>query len=315
MRTADHLGERRSFPQTLRRYAPQSRSVPALHLVRLAALMERTGGRPDVTIALLDGPVHVSHPDLTTPHIREISGRGRGTCVQPGSAACMHGTFVAGVLAAKRGSAAPAICPDCTLLVRPIFSESVPVNGSLPGATPEQLATAIVEVVEAGAQLLNLSVGLGHPSAAGQRALQEALDYAAMRGAITVAAAGNQSSVGSSLITRHRGVIPVVACDLRGRPMNQTNLSRSIGRGGLSAPGDRITSLGADGQPTTLSGTSVAAPFVTGTIALLWSAFDGAPAAEVKRAVLQAPTSRRASLVPPVVDAWAAYQLMKTFHT
>ena len=99
---------------------------------------------------------------------------------------------------------------------------------------------------------------------------------------IVVAAAGNQGTLGRSAITRHPWVIPVVACDGRGRPMADSNLGGSIGRRGLSAPGDAITSLGADGESLTLGGTSVAAPFVTGATALLWSVFPSASAAEIQ---------------------------------
>ena len=64
--------------------------------------------------------------------------------------------------------------------------------------------------------------------------------------------------------------------------MNESNLGSSIGSRGLSAPGGAITSLGATGKPLTLGGgTSVATPFVTGAIALLWSAFPTATAAQV----------------------------------
>ena len=59
-----------------------------------------------------------------------------------------------------------------------------------------------------------------------------------------VAAAGNQGTVGSSVITRHPWVIPVIACDLQGRPTTESNLGSSIGRRGLAAPGENIASLG-----------------------------------------------------------------------
>ena len=49
-------------------------------------------------------------------------------------------------------------------------------------------------------------------------------------------------------ITRHPWVIPVVACDLRGRPIGYSNFGNAIGRRGLCAPGHGITSLGADGE-------------------------------------------------------------------
>jgi subtilisin family serine protease len=182
----------------------------------------------------------------------------------------------------------------------------------MPSATPEDLTAAILACIEAGARILNLSLALTQSSSKGQRALGEALDHAARRGVLIVAAAGNQGTIGSTVITGHPWVIPVIACDLRGRPTRESNLGSSIGRRGLRAPGDGITSLGAKGQPVTLGGTSVAAPFVTGAIALVWSEFPNASAAEVKLVVTQAHAGRRATVTPPLLDAWAAYQLMKT---
>jgi subtilisin family serine protease len=276
--------------------------------------MELTDGQPEVTIGLLDGPVATNHPDLTCEHIHEIPGSIRGACTQTRSAACLHGTFVAGILCAKRSSDAPAICPNCTLLVRPIFAETHVGNLHMPSATPEELAAAILDSIRAGAHVLNLSVALMHPSSTGQRELEEALDYAVRRGVIVVAAAGNQGAVGSSAITRHPWVIPVVAYDLQGRPIEQSNLGGSIGRRGLGAPGDNVTSLGADGGPSTFGGTSVAVPFVTGAIALLWSQFPTATAAAMKFAITQVAIQRRTTVVPPLLDAWAAYQLLMTTY-
>jgi subtilisin family serine protease len=285
----------------------------SLDLVKLTALMELTSGRPEITIGLIDGPVVINHPELMSENIRAVPGKS-GTCSQASSTACMHGTFVAGILSAKRGSAAPAICPNCTLLVRPIFSETVQEGGQMPSATPEELATAIIETIDVGARVMNLSVALAHPSSRGEQKLEEALDYAANRGVITVAASGNQGTIGSSAITRHPWIIPVVACNLQGRPVDLSNLGSSIGRQGLCAPGDAITSLGAEGKPLRLGGTSIAAPFVTGAIALLWSAFPDASAAEIKFAVIHASALRRTTVVPPLLDAWAAYQVMaKTY--
>jgi hypothetical protein len=100
--------------------------------------------------------------------------------------------------------------------------------------------------------------------------------------------------------------------DLRGRPMDESNLGSSIGRRGLTAPGDSITSLSTEGLPLTLGGTSVAVPFVTGTIGLLWSEFPAAPAAQIKLAISQASAPRRASIVPRLLDAAAAYQILLT---
>jgi subtilisin family serine protease len=285
-----------------------------LELVRLGDLMKRGQGRPEVAVALIDGPVAHDLPDLAAATIREIPGKIQGICARADTVACAHGTFVAGILAARRGSVAPSICPGCLLLLRPIFSEAATGNGDMPSATPEDLAEAIVDSVEAGANVINLSTALVQPSLRGETKLEQALDYAAQRGAITVAAAGNQGTVGSSAITRHFWVIPVAACDFQGRPLSESNLGNSIGRRGLSAPGEKITSLGTNGKPQTFGGTSAAAPFVTGAIALLCSEFSGATAAEIKFAVTQAGKPRRASIAPPVLDAWAAYQAMASIY-
>ena len=285
-----------------------------LDLVKLPVLMERTTGSPEVKIGLVDGPIATQHPDLTRERLREISGKNGATCTHIHSLACLHGTFVAGILSGKRNSPAPAICPNCTLLVRPIFAEATSGREQMPSATPQELAAAIIECVDAGARIINLSLALVQSSSKGEQALEAALDRAVRRNVIVVAAAGNQGTVGSSAITRHPWIISVVACDLHGRPMNESNLGSSISKRGLRAPGEAVTSLSPGGQSITVSGTSVAAPFVTGAIALLWSEFPTATAAQIKLAIVQASTLRRASVVPPLLDAAAACEFLWTTH-
>jgi subtilisin family serine protease len=279
-----------------------------LELVGLPPLMALTRGRADVLVGLVDGPVAPDHPDLAAGNIRTIPGTA-GACRDTGSVPCRHGTFVAGILAARRGAAAPAIAPDCTLLVRPIFPE-MPVPGELPSATPRELAEAIVACVDAGARILNLSAALAEGSIGADGELEEALQYTVRRGVLVVAAAGNEGAVAGSAITRHRWVIPVVAYARDGRPRVQTNLGHSMGRGGLGAPGEGVVSLAPGGEPTVSAGTSVAAPFVTGTAALLWSAFPSATAVEVKHALLASAPGRRRTVAPPLLHAWAAYGVL-----
>jgi subtilisin family serine protease len=185
----------------------------------------------------------------------------------------------------------------------------------MPSATPEELAAAIIDCIDAGAHVINLSAALVNATAKGERRLEEALGYCTRRGVIIVAAAGNQAAVGSSPITQHPWVIPVIASDLRGRPIGYSNLGSSIGRQGLSAPGESITSLALNGQSPAFGGTSAAAPFVTGAIALLLSVFPKATAATVKLAITAASGARRTTVVPPLLNAWAAYQSLLTTHS
>jgi subtilisin family serine protease len=278
-----------------------------LDVVGSARLMQLTSGNADVIVGLIDGPVFLEHPDLNPEHIRGL--KGGGACAVADSIACAHGTFIAGILSGRRASAAPGLCPGCTVLVRPVFLESSSAGQDMPSATPDELAAAILECIAANSRILNLSLGLDAPTSRSERNLERALDLATRRGVLVVAAAGNQGTLGGTSITRHPWVIPVAACDGEGRPAGNTNLSSSIGRRGISAPGDRIAGLAPDGSTVTRSGTSIAAALVTGAIALLWSLFPTATAAQVKLAVTQAGVRRR-SVVPPVLDAWTAYETL-----
>ena len=272
--------------------------------------MELGSGRREVRIGLVDGPVDLRHAGLVRARDVQIPGRLAGSCAQASNPACAHGTFVAGILVAKRYSPAPAICPACTLLLRPIFEDAA--GQSIPAATPGELAAAIVDCVRSGACVINVSAALTPPSSKDEPKLKSALGHARKRGALVVAAAGNQGLLAGSAITREPWVVPVAACDQLGRPLGSSNLGSSIGRQGVSAPGAAVTSLGPNGKPARSGGTSAAAAFVTGAIALLWSQFPGATSSEIRHALGATHAMRRTSVVPPLLDAWAAYKRLLT---
>lgn len=277
-------------------------------LVRLTNVMELTEGRSDILVGLIDGPIDTTHPNLTPNRIRPVIPESSFSCFLPNSDECQHGTLVAGVLFARRGCGAPSISPGCTFLVRPIFTERPRRTPSLVGSTLDNLATAIVETVKAGARVINLSCGIPSGLAGIHRSIDDALDFAARKQVVVVVAAGNQSSIGGSILTRHSWVIPVVSCDEQGMPTSESNLGSSIGRRGLTAPGKNILSLGSHGRLASFSGTSAACAFVTGALALLWSAFPRATAIEIRTAL--AGSRKRKGVVPPLLDAWRAYQLL-----
>ena len=245
-----------------------------------------------------------SIPDLAGGQLREIPGHNGATCTQANSSACLHGTFVAGILSARREFPRTRHLPQLYSPRPPDFCRNDRGREQMPSATPQELAAAIIECIDAGARVINLSLALAQPSDEGGA------------GAGGSARSGRQAwrdrgcgggQSGHPRQFRHHpssaGSSPSWPVTLRGRPTNESNLGSSIGRRGLGAPGDGITSLSADGPPVTLGGTSVAVPFVTGAIALLWSEFPAATAAQIKLAVTQAASPRRASVVPPLLDA------------
>jgi subtilisin family serine protease len=280
-----------------------------LRMVGLTRLINLTQGKSSVVIGLVDGPVVLDHPNLNSANIHEISSNSSGRCSDVASIACIHGTFIAGMLCATRGSVAPGICPECTLLVRPIFAEMDSSAEQVPSATPTELAQAIFDVAEAGARIINLSAALVQQSPHGEMELGRALDHSARKGIVVVVAAGNQGTLGSSVITRHPWVIPVVGYGLNGRVLPMSNLGSSIGRRGIGAAAQGVTSLRAAGGSFSMGGTSVAAPFVTGTVALLWSCFPDASAAEIKLAITGI-SHRHNAIVPPLLDAGRAYEAL-----
>lgn len=271
-----------------------------LALTGLEPLMQQTEGSPGVTVGMIDGPVDVSHPDLAGARIGTVGTAQGAACQVSGSEACHHGTFVAGILAARRGGGAPAICPGCMLLVRPIFCEATTID-ACPVVTPDELARAVTECVDGGVNVLNLSLALTTGTLMETPALRDALAYAAGRGVLLVAAAGNGGSIGPVSLFRHPAVVPVAACDAAGRPLPLSNLGMGVGTSGLLAPGS-LQSTAPGGGYLRMSGTSAAAAVVSGTAALLWSLHPHASAASLRSALLR-PGARRGSIVPPVLDA------------
>lgn len=279
-----------------------------LRLVGLEPLMSATPVNRAISVAVVGGPVDRSHPDLNGARIRVIE-KGSAAESKPDDPGCRdHETFVVGMLAARRGTLAPAICPGCDLLVRPVFQRGV---GSAPSTTSGELAEAILDVVKAGARIVNLSVSLESTSVRRRCVLEEACDAACRRGVLVVAASGNQGRVGASTLVRHPWLIPVAACDASGRLHPRSNVGPSIATLGAMAPGVGILSTVSRGRYARRSGISYAAPFVTGAAALLWSLVPSASAAELRYVI--AATARRTdrTILPGLLDAQQAWSLLR----
>ncbi len=281
----------------------------------LDRVMAVCDGDPSITIGLLDGPVDSGNPGfaeeaLTGAAITRAHTLSGDTAASDGTAT-RHGTAVAGVLAAQRSSGAPAICPGCRVLVRPVLADGADGDEGHPVARPEDLAAGIAECVAAGVRLVNLSAGFVTAGSQNEP-VRNALDLAARRGVIVVVAAGNSGGLGGSPTVSHPSVVPVTSCDETGRPLPGGNLGISVGRRGVRAPGTPVESLGprsADlGRPlTTLSGTSLSTAFVTGALALAWSAAPSLPGAVLQLALTGARSARR-GIVPPLLDAVSLYR-------
>ena len=108
--------------------------VDFLNLVQLAPLMNSRSGTSEIVIGLMDGPVAVNHQDLIAESVKGIGSEPGAGCAHPGSAACTHGTFTAGILSAREVPQ-PRQSAQGAPLVRPIF-RAAPPTGRCPAQLP-----------------------------------------------------------------------------------------------------------------------------------------------------------------------------------
>lgn len=204
-----------------------------------------------VTVAILDTGV-MPHPNLEGIEIKHIDLIGEGN--QAPSEYAPHGTAVASILAGQSGN---GISPRANLLsIRVLDSDGI-------GDT-FTLAQGIVEAVDAGANIINMSLGGFGDS----YVLRNAIDYAAEQGVVMVAAVGNEGLSALPYPAQYDGVVAVSAIDADERYAPFSNSSMAVD---LSAPGVGIETAWEDEQWVSFTGTSASAPLVSGAIAGLVS--------------------------------------------
>ena len=205
------------------------------------------------TIAVLDSGIS-GDATFGTGRLRALDV---GLGLTPGNGAeDGHGTAVAG-LAAGLSPDAPGVAPSASLL-------SVRVTDATGASDLFTVAQAIVAAVDAGAKILNLSLG-GYGTGP---ALTAAIDYATARGAVLVAAAGNNQAAQLTWPAADPRVISVGAVDALGQQVTFSNSGEQLQ---VSAPGYGVQTAWLDGRRVTVDGTSASAPFVAGAIAAVMS--------------------------------------------
>jgi subtilisin len=168
-----------------------------------------------------------------------------------------HGTHCAGIVAALNNEAGVVgVAPGARL-------HAVKVLGDSGFGYTSDIIQGLEWCAKNHVQVASLSLGGG-----GSTSLQQACDAAFAAGVLLVAAAGNSSGP-VSFPAGYPSVVAVSATDSKDQLAYFSNFGPEIA---LGAPGVEIYSTYKGGSYTTMSGTSMACPHVTGTAALVWAA-------------------------------------------
>nr|MCR5073769.1 S8 family serine peptidase [Clostridiales bacterium] len=205
-----------------------------------------------VTVGVLDSGV-ASHEDLSG-----VSALTSSAGVSGSHSSDDHGTHVAGIIAARRNSRGGAgIAPDASILAFNDYDTSGEI-------TTELMVEGVHALVDNGADLINVSQG-GPGFSFVER---DAFVYAAGKGVPVIAAAGNDGMMTFNYPAGYPYVISVAATD----PTNQRAPYSTYGAATVSAPGSYIMSTVPSSKYESYNGTSMAAPVVSGVVALYYGA-------------------------------------------
>ena len=242
-----------------------------------------------VVVAVIDTGVDTRHPSLAGRVLVALDCIGAGgdgaRCRAGGdSDPDGHGTHVAGIVAGGEGGVVPGVAPEADLIVLRALADGTCLRRPCGGdGRAEDVAAAIDRAVDEGAQVVNLSLGAAVDGV--DRSVLAALERAWQRGTIVVLAGGTHSVLTDVGPGTHAVVVTAVDRDGTLAPY-ATGVGTA--RWAVAAPGGTERSSAGDGchdrdairsaLPVPggeseaygcLAGTSMAAPHVSGALALL----------------------------------------------
>lgn len=251
-----------------------------------------------VTVGVLDTGADGSAPDLTgsvTTGPDYTAGADPAGYAPPR----LHGTYISSLIAAHGSGPGDSqgvigVAPQSRILsVRVILDDGEP-GMSVFDSNPryeDSVADGIDYAVNHGVRVINMSLGSTDPT----RALRSAIGYAVGRGVVVVASAGNSGTSGGGYTAydypaSFTGVIAVAAVNSNGTRASFSDRNASVV---ISAPGVNVVSA-APGGYVSGDGTSPAAAFVSGVVALIRSKYPALSPALVEQALVDTTTHRPA---------------------
>jgi subtilisin family serine protease len=246
---------------------------------------EITRGSEKVTVAIVDNGFNLKHPELSSKIVQPYNVWKHSDEIFPQQVD--HGTHVAGtaLAIADNGKGICGIAPNCKFMPIQVADE----RGMM---TTTSVLDGILYALYQGADVVNVSLGgqftgLSHFSENMQEDLirnhfkeeerlwREIMRIAAKHNSTIVVAAGNDNVLaGIDALQRPELFITVSAVDKSNQNFSKARFSNYGQFSTISAPGVGIYSSVGKNDYQTMEGTSMAAPIVTGAVALMKSIND-----------------------------------------
>lgn len=277
-----------------------------------------TKGSPDIIVAVVDDGIDATHDILEGRLVKPYNVFTQDRRLSTGQG---HGTHVAGLAVGsdiKFNEGVSGIAPNCKLMPIQVFDNSL--------CTFSSVTSGIMYAIHNGANVINVSIG---PNFRGldilplpqqeyiaktqfkneERVWRRIIKVANDNNVIIVFAAGNDNILANILPENRTDMtVNVAAVDSRIRGADFTNYGKGSN---ISAPGKGILSSVPVNNYAVFDGTSMAAPIVSGTVALMKSLKPEISVSEILQ-ILRATGKTVPGNMPPMIQVDDALIAIKT---
>jgi len=266
----------------------------------IAEAWEKTTGSKEVIVAVLDTGVDYTHSDLAANmwsgnvnHGYDFAGDDTGANddnpmpdLPYDVNGHFHGTHVAGIIGAvaNNNAGVAGVAQNVSIMALKVFRP----EGTGYSSDILEALNYVSQKIDEGEKIVAINASYGSTEGSQSDIVNDVIKELGAKGVVFCAAAGNEASNNDELPTYPanydaQNIITVAASDANDNLASFSNYGQSVD---VAAPGTNILSTIPDNGYAYAQGTSMATPYVTGSIALLATAYPEATATELKAMII-----------------------------